>query len=104
MMRCVIPCLMAVVLALSGCASNKQILAEAEKEKAKAEASVRVIKVAKKLPDQPKECGKEEKSGVVLGDRLDIAWRKAENALTRSNSRGARCNAWLNNLRAGFAK
>lgn len=94
----------AVVLLISGCASNQAKLEAAAKDKAKAEASVRIVQIAKKLPPQPAECGKKEASGAALGDRLDIAWKKAENALSRSNARGARCAGWYQNLRAGFAK
>lgn len=91
-------------LALAGCASNQAKLEAAAKDKAKAEASVRVVQIAKKLPAQPAECGKKEASGAALGDRLDIAWKKAENALSRSNARGARCAGWYQNLRAAYAK
>lgn len=102
-MRLNIIAFLAVVL-LSGCVTSQEKIEKAAAEKAKAEASVRVITVAKKLPPQPAECGKKEASGAALGDRLDIAWKKAENALSRSNARGARCAGWYNNLKAGFAK
>lgn len=92
------------VLFLSACANSQALVEKAAKEKVKADAATKIVVIAKKLPAQPAECGKKEASGAALGDRLDIAWKKAENALSRSNARGARCAGWYRDLRAGMAK
>jgi hypothetical protein len=96
--------LIAVLLPLAACQNTKEAVEKAAVEKEKAEAQVRIVKIAKEIPLQPKECGKPEYSGVEVKDRYDVAWKKADNALFRANRKGARCNAWLNNIRKGFAK
>lgn len=46
------------------------------------------------LPAKPKDCRRIERSGVVLGDRLDVALIKTDQALGRANARIVRCAAW----------
>lgn len=54
------------------------------------------------LPELNADCRRVSRSGVELGDRLDIALRKADAALARQNARTRRCAVWYDELRAGF--
>ena len=42
----------------------------------------------------PADCRIRERSGVVAGERLDIALIRTDRALGRANDRVARCAAW----------
>ncbi|UES51170.1 hypothetical protein GFK88_17060 [Roseibium aggregatum] len=50
-------------------------------------------------PPLPEDCRKRERSGVVLGDPLDVALIKTDQALGRANSRVARCANWHDTYR-----
>ncbi len=45
-------------------------------------------------PDYPADCRRISRSGIVAGDRLDVAVLKADDALARQNARTLRCAAW----------
>ncbi|KZM49889.1 hypothetical protein OA90_13500 [Labrenzia sp. OB1] len=53
-------------------------------------------------PDLPSDCRKRERSGVYLGDPLDLALIKTDQALGRANSRIARCADWHDTYRQQF--
>jgi len=54
---------------------------------------------AKPDPDLPRDCRKQERSGVQLGDPLDIALIKTDRALGHANARVTRCAAWHDRFR-----
>ena len=53
-------------------------------------------------PPLPEDCRKRERSGVSLGDPLDLALIKTDQALGRANSRVARCAAWHDTYRSSL--
>ncbi|MCO5083068.1 MAG: hypothetical protein M9955_17215 [Rhizobiaceae bacterium] len=59
------------------------------------------IAVAERQPERPADCRKKEWSGVASGERLDVAWLKAERALERTRARQNRCNAWDEDRKTG---
>lgn len=60
------------------------------------------IAEGRKLPERPADCRRKEYSGVAEGERLDVAWLKAERALGRANARVERCAAWDDDFRKGL--
>jgi hypothetical protein len=58
-------------------------------------------RAAEALPEFPADCRRREASGVVEGDRLDVALVKAERALSRQNARSGRCAGFYDDVRAG---
>jgi hypothetical protein len=54
------------------------------------------------LPELPPDCRRQSRSGVVDGDRLDVALLKTDAALARQNARTRDCAAWYDELRAGL--
>ena len=61
------------------------------------------IEAQRQLPDLPDDCRVEGRSGVVQGDRLDVAVLKVDQALHQQNARTRRCAAWYDDLQAGVA-
>lgn len=61
------------------------------------------LDVARAMPDLPGDCRAEERSGVVLGERLDAATLRTDQALNRANQRVRRCAGWYDDLRNGRA-
>ena len=51
-------------------------------------------------PPLPSDCRKRERSGVRLGDPLDTALIKTDQALGRANARVKRCADWDDRFRA----
>ena len=51
------------------------------------------------MPELPEDCREIELSGVVVGDRLDVALYKTDLALWSANERVARCAAWYDAIR-----
>lgn len=46
-------------------------------------------------PNLPSDCRQDDvKSGAAIGDRADVAWLKAERALSQQNARVGRCAKW----------
>lgn len=88
----------------TGCANKQALLGDAFATEERANIAEEAIAEGKKLPDQPPDCRRKEKSGIVLGDRLDAATIKAERALRRANARSGRCSAWYDDLQRGSAK
>lgn len=90
-----------IALFLSGCASDKAArLAAAEATKAEASLVDQALK-PEPLPDLPSDCRKQEQSGVQEGDRLDVAWFKAEDARMRANARVRRCAGFYDRVKTG---
>ncbi|RWO06302.1 MAG: hypothetical protein EOS07_21925 [Mesorhizobium sp.] len=85
---------------LTGCATNKALLAKAYTDKAKAEAAQTALQAAEKrvqearrMPAWPDECRRHHHSGIVLGDRQDVANWKADNAIGAGNDQTDACAA-----------
>lgn len=97
-------CLMASIsFSLMGCATSERArLADAKRAQAAAEATRAAITEAAKVPDKPEDCRINERSGVKLGDRLDVALLKTDRALGRANARIDRCWAWDQDYRKGL--
>ena len=90
----------------TGCANGRAALLLNEAAEADAAADVvdQALAEASKLPERPADCRRRERSGVAQGDRLDVAWLKAERALGRANARIDRCAAWDDDFRKGLAQ
>lgn len=74
--------------------------------KERVEAAGRIqgqLEASRVLPDYPADCRKYERTGVVLGDRLDVAAIKGDRAVGRGNARIRRCAGWYDGIKAGFA-
>ncbi|WHP69104.1 hypothetical protein [Phaeobacter inhibens] len=54
------------------------------------------------LPELPEDCRRQSRSGVRVGDRLDVAVLKVDAALSGQNARTSRCANWYDHLRAGL--
>lgn len=52
------------------------------------------VRAAGVWPEYPADCRRTSRSGILRGDRLDVALLKADEALVRQNSRTRRCAAW----------
>lgn len=93
-----------MTLFLSGCGNDFAArLGAAEAEKAKADLVEEALLVGE-LPDLPPDCRRKDRSGVEVGDRLDVAWLKAERALDRQNARGGRCAAFYDGVKETRAR
>jgi hypothetical protein len=96
-------CAASISLSLTGCASDRAArLAAAERGRAEASLVEEALK-PQPLPDLPADCRRKEASGAKAGDRLDVAWFKAEDALWRANARVARCAGFYDKVKAGRA-
>ena len=73
------------------CAACAQTDAARIQQAAKAVADVRAAQIWPKYPD---ECRRISRSGIVEGDRLDVAVLKLDAALARQNARTRRCADW----------
>lgn len=91
---------LSTTLFLTGCGTDLAgRLGAAEGDKARADLVDEALS-AGALPDLPADCRLAERSGVVTGDRLDVALLKAERALGRQNARGDRCAAFYDAVKA----
>ncbi len=98
--------MLSVLISAAGCATDKARLGKAAREKAKADVQSDTIDLAEQervasraLPALPAECRKRERSGVDLGERVDVALLKTDQALTRANKRTVNCAAWYDTLK-----
>lgn len=83
---------------LAGCATTDE---QARLGNALATAdAIRLAQSALADPAAPADCKKLERSGVRVGDRLDVALLKTDQALGRANSRVTRCWEWYQRTRA----
>ncbi|MFC6488043.1 hypothetical protein [Nitratireductor sp. GCM10026969] len=74
-------------------------MAAAGKRQADAGLVEQAIESARQLPDQPADCRVREHSGVIVGDRLDVALIKTDRALGRANARVIRCADWYDDIK-----
>ena len=89
---------------LISCATaNQERLNQAARDTAEASQVREAIDSTTQLPVQPGDCRRNERSGVVQDDRLDVALVKTDRALSRANSRVQRCAQWYEDLRASRA-
>lgn len=86
---------------LTACATGdpQARLNEAARQRADTSLAVDAARRAARLPDQPADCRRTERSGVEPGDRLDVAALKTDQALGRANARIDRCAAWYDDLK-----
>lgn len=70
--------------------------------KAQSDQVAQALAVTRELPDQPGDCKRTARSGIVVGDRLDTALVKMDYALTRANNRTARCSQWYETLKGAY--
>ena len=82
---------------LSACATNDERLRTAATLSAHVEA-------AKELPGCPEDCRRKEASGVRIGEPLDVALLRTDQALGRANARVERCAGWHDEIKEGFEK
>lgn len=81
---------------LSACATNDERLRTAATLSAHVEAS-------KELPGYPEDCRRKEASGVRIGEPLDVALLRTDQALGRANARVMRCGRWYDEIKLGYA-
>ncbi|RWX70473.1 hypothetical protein EN780_03500 [Mesorhizobium sp. M4B.F.Ca.ET.089.01.1.1] len=88
-------------ICLTGCATDRFRLNQAYADRAKAEASKTAlaeaekrVQEARRMPVYPERCKRTHHSGVVLGDRLDVANEKGDIALGAANDQTIWCAAW----------
>jgi hypothetical protein len=86
---------------LTGCATADQRIAAAARTKAEAGLVQTAIEAARHVPGIPDDCRTRERSGVAMGDRLDVALLKTDRALGRANARVERCAAWHDQFKTG---
>lgn len=65
--------------------------------------SVGETRAAVVWPNFPVDCRRLSRSGILPGDRLDVAVLKADGALSVQNARTQRCAAWYDQQRANAA-
>jgi hypothetical protein len=57
---------------------------------------------ASAVPDIPNDCRRQERSGVRLGEPLDLALIRTDQALGRANARVHRCAKWHDAFKVGM--
>lgn len=80
---------------LTACATVEERLEVAAKQMGQTNAS-------RHLPDYPRDCRGKEKSGVRVGEPLDVALIRTDRALGRANARLQRCGQWYDEIKSGF--
>jgi len=90
-----------MTMSLSACESSKlkKELEDASRREQIAKTALEQLDKTRELPKIPSDCYKREKTGIVLGDRLDVAQAKTEDALDRTENRLGRCVRWYDRLR-----
>jgi len=61
------------------------------------------VAVTKELPGYPEDCRRKEASGVRVGEPLDVALIRTDQALGRANARVVRCRRWYDEIKQGYA-
>jgi hypothetical protein len=84
------------LILLTACATVDDRLRDAATQAGQAEAS-------KELPGYPDDCRRKETSGVRVGEPLDVALIRTDQALGRANARVRRCGQWNDEIKTGFA-
>jgi hypothetical protein len=80
---------------LTACATDEDRLRIAAATSAQVEAG-------RQLPDYPEDCRQKEVSGVRIGEPLDVALIRIDQALGRANARVLRCGQWYDEIQNGF--
>ena len=80
---------------LAACATVDDRLQQAATQKGQTEAT-------KELPQYPEDCRLKERSGVRIGEPLDVALIRTDQALGRANARVTRCGQWYEKIKIGF--
>lgn len=93
-------------LSLTGCGTDRALFNRAAVDKARAgqvevalAAAEKSVQEARRMPLLPSECRKQWRSGVQLGDRLDVATKKTDIALGGANKQINKCAAWYDATR-----
>ena len=86
-----------VMIFLTGCATVD--VSDIGESVGETGATETVIAQTAAMPPLPPDCRKRERSGVVAGDRIDVALIKTDTALTAANNRVTRCAAWYDETR-----
>lgn len=81
---------------LSACATNDERLRTAAALSAQ-------VEITKELPGYPDDCRQKEASGVRVGEPLDVALIRTDQALGRANARVMRCSRWFDEIKQGYA-
>lgn len=82
---------MLLILALlAGCSTAEQRALDAARRQGELNAQL--------FPPYPDDCRKRERSGVRMGERLDVALIRTDQALGRANARISRCAAWYDGI------
>lgn len=79
------------LLVLGGCSGDPALEAAGKR--------IGESRAAYNLPAYPPDCRRRARSGVRMGDTLDVALLKTDQALTRANRRGQRCAGWYDELK-----
>ncbi len=69
-----------------------------------AATTVGQIEATRYLPDYPLDCRQQERSGVRIGEPLDAALIRTDQALGRANARVRRCHQWYDEIKSGFER
>ena len=87
---------------LAGCGTDRAVrLQEAARSDVASRLVEQAIEAGSGVPDLPPDCRRRERSGVAIGDRLDVALLKTDSALGRANARITRCASWHDEIRKG---
>ncbi|WP_417708126.1 hypothetical protein [Roseibium aggregatum] len=62
------------------------------------------VEVTKELPGYPEDCRRKDASGVRIGEPLDVALIRTDQALGRSNARVMRCGRLYDEIKQGYAR
>lgn len=92
-----------MALSLTACGDSRAALKDAAVAKAKADQVGAALAEGAKGPEGPADCDVRERSGVEVGDRLDVALIKTDQALYRANNRTQRCAAFWRDYWTGVA-
>lgn len=88
---------MSTLALLSACATADDRLSRSASQTGRLEAS-------RLLPAYPGDCRKRERSGVRIGEPLDVALLRTDQALGRANARLHRCGAWYDDVKNGYGR
>lgn len=62
------------------------------------------VEATQELPDYPEDCRRKEASGARIGEALDVALIRTDQALGRANARVTRCSRWYDEIKNGYAR
>lgn len=94
-MKSLVPAVLSLTFLIS-CAGTDARLNEAARNQGQ-------ILATRDLPEYPEQCRRIVRSGVNVGDRLDVALLRTDNALTLHQSLTRECAAWYDELKDRFS-